>query len=91
MKNFLLTFLILTAFSFHALAQEVDTIPISTKNLDIRLKRSPLPSRMGTIQFQPVVLQPALVNAKVNYWKTKTSVGININQASLVITGKAVE
>ena len=82
MKNFLLTFLILTAFSFHALAQEVDTIPISTKNLDIRLKRSPLPSRMGTIQFQPVVLQPALVNAKVNYWKTKTSVGININQAS---------
>jgi hypothetical protein len=29
-----------------------------------------------------VQLSPALVNAKINYWKTKTSVGININQAA---------
>lgn len=82
MKNILLSLLFVVILSFHAAAQEADTIPISTKDLDIRLKRSPLPSRMGTLQFQPVTLRPALVNAKVNYWKTKTSVGININQAA---------
>lgn len=82
MKNLLLTFFTLVTCSFSLLAQEVDTIPISTKNLDIKLKRSPLPSRMGTIQFKPVVLTPTLVEAKVNYWKTKTAVGINVNQAA---------
>lgn len=82
MKNLLLVTLGLIALSLNLHAQEVDTIPISTKNLDIRLKRSPLPSRMGTLQFKPVILTPALVNAKVNYWNTKTSVGININQAA---------
>ncbi|WP_379086967.1 DUF3078 domain-containing protein [Pedobacter sp. UC225_65] len=82
MKNLLLTVLIVIALSFHVNAQEVDTVPISTKNLDIKLKRSPLPTRIGTIQFKPVELKPALVNAKVNYWKTKTSIGINVNQAA---------
>ena len=82
MKNFNLILFLLTAFIGQVFAQEIDTIPIPTKDLDIKLKRSPLPSRMGTIQFTPVKLSPALVNAKVNYWKTKTSVGININQAS---------
>ncbi|MES2651318.1 MAG: DUF3078 domain-containing protein [Bacteroidota bacterium] len=70
------------AVSFQLLAQEIDTIPISTKDLDIKLKRSPLPSRIGTISFKPVTLNPVIVNAKVNYWKTKTSVGINVNQAA---------
>lgn len=82
MKNLLLTLFTLVTCSFNLLAQEVDTIPISTKNLDIKLKRSPLPSRIGTIQFKPVVLTPTLVEAKVNYWKTKTAVGINVNQAA---------
>ncbi|RZL48786.1 MAG: DUF3078 domain-containing protein [Pedobacter sp.] len=82
MKNLLLTFFVLAALSFNLAAQEVDTIPIPTKDLDIKLKRSPLPSRMGTLQFKPVALTPALVDAKINYWKTKTQVGININQAA---------
>lgn len=82
MKKLLLTILVLITFSISLLAQEIDTIPISTKNLDIRLKRSPLPSRMGTLQFKPVTFAPALVDAKVNYWNTKTSIGININQAA---------
>lgn len=82
MKNLLFTIFTLVTCSLNLFAQEVDTIPISTKNLDIRLKRSPLPSRIGTIQFKPVVLSPILVDAKVNYWNTKTSVGININQAT---------
>lgn len=82
MKNLLFTLVIIFGLSLNLVAQEVDTIPISTKGLDIKLKRSPVPSRMGTIQFKPVALSPALVDAKINYWKTKTSVGININQAA---------
>jgi hypothetical protein len=75
-------FFILTAFYFNAYSQQADTVPISIKGMDIPLKRSPLPSRIGVIKFEPVVLKPIVVSAKVNYWKTKTSVGINVNQAS---------
>lgn len=50
--------------------------------MEIKLKRNPLPSRTGVITFQPVDLKPALVQAKINYWKTKATVGINANQAS---------
>ncbi|MES2417565.1 MAG: DUF3078 domain-containing protein [Bacteroidota bacterium] len=82
MKRLLFTLFLLFTLSFGLLAQEIDTIPINTKNLDIRLKRSPLPSRVGFIPFKPVSLKPATVNARVNYWKTKTQVGINVNQAA---------
>ena len=82
MKRLFFTLLLLLAASFPIIAQEIDTIPISTKNLDIKLKRSPLPSRIGTILFNPITLKPVTVNAKINYWKTKTSVGINVNQAA---------
>lgn len=82
MKNLLLPIFLSIIFSANIFAQEVDIIPIPTKDLDIKLKRSPLPSRMGVLQFKPVPLEPALVDAKINYWKTKTSVGINLNQAS---------
>ena len=82
MKRLFFTLFLLLAVSFPLLAQEIDTIPISTKNLDIKLKRSPLPSRVGAILFNPITLNPVIVNAKINYWKTKTSVGININQAA---------
>lgn len=82
MKRLFLLLFLLVAASFRVLAQEIDTIPISTKDLDIKLKRSPLPSRIGTISFKPTSLNPIIVNAKVNYWKTKTAVGINVNQAA---------
>ncbi len=82
MKRLFILLFLLIAASFRVLAQEIDTIPISTKDLDIKLKRSPLPSRIGTISFKPTSLNPIIVNAKVNYWKTKTSVGINVNQAA---------
>ena len=82
MKRLFFTLFLLLGVSFLIMAQEIDTIPISTKNLDIKLKRSPLPSRIGTVLFKPVTLKPVIVNAKINYWKTKTSVGINVNQAA---------
>ncbi|RZK41536.1 MAG: DUF3078 domain-containing protein [Pedobacter sp.] len=82
MKRLLLFSFLVFSFCLQLSAQEIDTVPISTKDLDIKIKRSPLPSRVGIISFKPVSLAPVTVNAKVNYWKTKTSVGININQAS---------
>lgn len=82
MKNFLASIIIILSLSSAKLyAQEIDTIPINTKDMNIRLKRSPLPSRTLPLSFEPVKLRPAVVNAKVNYWKTKTAIGININQA----------
>ena len=81
MKKFILNFLFIICF-VNLYAQEIDTIPINTKGLDIKLKRSPIPSRLIPLSFEPVKINPAIVNAKVNYWKTKTAVGLNINQAA---------
>lgn len=82
MKRLILVFLLLSAYSASLFAQEIDTVPISIKGMQLRLKRSPLPSRMGVLNFEPVTLQPAVVAAKINYWKTKATVGFNANQAS---------
>lgn len=83
MKIFYSSFLLVFILSLNTVsAQEVDTIPINTKGLDIKLKRSPLPSRSGNLVFKAVPLAPVVVDAKVNYWKTKTAVGINVNQAT---------
>jgi len=82
MKSFYACLLFVFVGSTILYAQEIDTIPINTKGLDIKLKRSPLPSRMGNLQFKPVTISPMVVDARVNYWKTRTSVGINVNQAT---------
>jgi hypothetical protein len=63
-------------------AQEVDTVPIRTEGLNIKLKRSPLPTRTGTLEFTPVVIKPAIIDVKINYWKTKTAMGLSLNQAA---------
>jgi len=82
MKNCLAALiLILSICSTKLYAQVIDTVPINTKDLNIKLKRSPLPSRQGPLNFEPVKIPPFVVNAKVNYWKTKTAIGINVNQA----------
>lgn len=82
MKSFYVYLLLVFSDTTSLYAQEIDTIPINTKGLDIKLKRSPLPSRTGTIPFKPVEIAPNVVDARVNYWKTRTSVGINVNQAT---------
>jgi len=82
MKNCLAAIILILSFcSTKIYAQEIDTIPINTKDLNIKLKRSPLPSRQGPLNFEPVKIKPLVVNAKINYWKTKTNIGINVNQA----------
>ncbi len=81
MKPLFVSFCLLT-LSISANAQEIDTVPIPLKDMEIRLKRSPLPARIAPIFFQPVALKPYIVPAKINYWKTKATLGINANQAS---------
>jgi hypothetical protein len=63
-------------------AQEVDTVPIHTEGLNIKLKHSPLPTRIGSLEFTPLVIKPAIVDVKISYWKTKTAMGLNLNQAA---------
>lgn len=82
MKGFYISIVLLLSIPATLLAQEVDTIPINTKDLSIKLKRSPLPTRIGTLLFKPVDIAPKLVSAKINYWNTKTAIGLNLNQAA---------
>lgn len=82
MKGFYISLLLVFSISVTLKAQEIDTVPINTKDLNLKLKRSPLPSRVGSLIYKPVQIAPRIVNSKVNYWKTKTAVGINVNQAA---------
>lgn len=82
MRGIYACLLFVFAVSAQAVAQEVDTIPINVKDFDLKLKRSPLPSLKGVIIFKPVEISPVVISSKVNYWRTKTSIGLNVNQAS---------
>ncbi|MFP5079220.1 DUF3078 domain-containing protein [Pedobacter sp. JCM 36344] len=80
MKRFNICLLLLLIVCSGALAQEIDTIPINTKGLEIKLKRSPLPSRTETILYKPTPIAPLVLSEKINYWKTVTAIGIDLNQ-----------
>ena len=41
-----------------------------------------MPVLKGVIPFKPAEIAPVVISTKVNYWKTKTSIGLNVNQAS---------
>jgi hypothetical protein len=82
MKSFNIC-LLLSFISVSSLfAQEIDTIPIETKGLEIKLKRSPLPVRVGALTFKPIRIAPVVVDEKVNYWTTITAIGIDLNQGA---------
>lgn len=82
MKNLFVVAIVLSMLCGKSLlAQEMDTIPINTENLNLKLKRSPLPSRQFPLKFEPVNIKPIIVDAKVNYWKTRTAINVNVNQA----------
>ncbi len=82
MKGFYISTLLFISIASGLSAQEIDTVPINTKDLQIKLKRSPLPARTGNLEFQPLNLVPKVVSSKINYWNTRTAVGINLNQAA---------
>lgn len=90
MKSFnICLLLLLLTTSASLFAQEVDTIPIETKGLEIKLKRSPLPTRSGSLVFKPVQIAPITISEKVNYWKTNTAIGIDLNQGAFSKNWKA--
>lgn len=82
MKKVLLAIFLLSALALRATAQEIDTIPIPIKGLEIKLNKNPLPIKRGAIKFEPVNLAPAVIQSRISYWKTRTNVGINLNQAA---------
>jgi hypothetical protein len=89
MKSFNIC-LLLSFISVSSLfAQEIDTIPIETKGLEIKLKRSPLPVRVGTLTFKPIRIAPVVVDEKVNYWKTTATIGFDVNQGAFSKNWKA--
>lgn len=89
MKSFNICLLLVLITSASLFAQEIDTVPINTKGLEIKLKRSPLPTRTGTLTYSPVTINPITINEKVNYWKTTTGIGIDINQGAFSKNWKA--
>ena len=82
MKYFLPFVIAILGLSSSVTAQQRDTIPINPRNYDLKLNRSPLPSATIPLIFQKVTIAPIIVSAKINYWTTKTSIGINLNQAA---------
>lgn len=82
MKSFNICLLLSFISVSPLLAQEIDTIPIETKGLEIKLKRSPLPARVGTLTYKPLKIAPVVIDEKVNYWKTTTQIGIDVNQGA---------
>lgn len=82
MRGLYASLFLLFAISAQAIAQEVDSIPVNIRDMDLKLKKSPLPSFRGDIIFKPVEINPVVINSEINYWRTTTSIGININQAS---------
>lgn len=82
MKGFYTCLILLFAVSANAIAQDVDTIPIDIRNMNLKLKKSPMPVLKGAIPFKPADIAPVIISSKVNYWKVRTSIGLNVNQAS---------
>ncbi|RZL05938.1 MAG: DUF3078 domain-containing protein [Pedobacter sp.] len=81
MKGSTILFLCIAVLSLRSNAQQ-DTIPVKVKEFYLKVPRSPLPSRTLPLEFNPVTGIPVIVGAKVNYWVSKSSVGINVNQAA---------
>lgn len=81
MKKIVLAFLFV-AFYFSAVAQKKDSLNIKTENYTLDLIRNPLPTRTIPLVFEPISTSTQVVGAKINYWTSKSSVGINLNQAS---------
>ncbi|WP_256002632.1 MULTISPECIES: DUF3078 domain-containing protein [Pedobacter] len=89
MKPFKICLFLLLGAVSPLFAQEIDTLPIETKGLEIKLKRSPIPVRITPMVFKPVQILPVVVDEKVNYWKTTTQIGVDVNQGSFSKNWKA--
>lgn len=64
-----------------AFAQSTDNVePIVVK--EIQVKKDPFPVRQPIFFIYKKQLHQSFVRIKVNYWKTKLNVGVNLNQAA---------
>ncbi|WP_256011025.1 DUF3078 domain-containing protein [Desertivirga xinjiangensis] len=67
-------------FSSAAFSQKTDSIALS--DLKLYPKKNSLPVRKPVLLLQPVQLDEASLDLKVNYWREWISFGINMNQAA---------
>lgn len=78
-KRLFIVFFIIPA----ALYAQSDTSDIARlRELKLPPPKAPMRVRMPVIAIQPVAIAVNDLNLKVNYWKTNTSLGINLNQAT---------
>lgn len=80
MRTLILSFLIF--FSFSAFCQEIHVDSTELENLRLYPKKNILPVRRPLIQLTPVQASASDLLLKINYWKSWTSFGINMNQAA---------
>jgi len=76
-----LIFSFLTFLSFSALCQEIQADSAELENLRQYPKKNILPVRRPVVQLAPVQISESDLRLKINYWKSWTSFGINMNQA----------
>ena len=67
-------------FSSAAFSQKTDSIALN--DLKLYPKKNSLPVRKPVLLLQPVQLDEASLDLKVNYWREWISFGINMNQAA---------
>jgi hypothetical protein len=81
--SFLLIFIFLCSFSNITVAQDdtsVDTAILRT--LRLPPNKNSLPVRKPVISIRPVELETIPLDLKVNYWRSWTNFGINLNQST---------
>jgi len=89
-RNFLFILFIFTVSFAHAqdsIPEQDSIVPRTNDSLLLNdlweyPPKNPLPVRKPVLQIQPIVIPPASLEMKVNYWKNWVSFGININQAA---------
>lgn len=72
-----------------------DTIPvfqmrsIDVSKYELPMDKSPVPKVISTPKLSLLKLTPTIIDSKINYWQTKTAIGVNLNQSSFSGNWKA--
>lgn len=79
----LISFLVLLNSSFFCLAQDFDIPQTDTLKTKFLLpKKNPLITKQTLFILKKSPIPQRLLNIKINYWRTQSTISINVNQAS---------
>ncbi len=82
MHNRILPLIFLLGFSFSSVSAQNNADTSVLNNLKQYPRKNSLPVRKPLLTLRPVELESAALDVEVNYWRSWTAFGININQAS---------